>query len=90
MVCKRRAAKGCAWYTFIMAPATDRQGHTHAHTHDLSINIYCRGDASLGDGPPHIAIALYEIGSTICTVHHIRVPDEENYIYDPRGLDSTA
>ena len=28
----------------------------------LSINIYGRGDAKLGDGPSHMGIAIYKYG----------------------------
>ncbi|KAJ6121491.1 hypothetical protein N7512_003956 [Penicillium capsulatum] len=50
----------------------------------LSINIYGRGDAKLGDGPSHMGIAIYENGSSTCEMHHIRNPTDEDFIYDPR------
>lgn len=53
-------------------------------TYGLSINIYGRGDAKLGDGPSHMGIAIYEHGSSTCTMHHIRNPTDEHFIYDPR------
>ncbi|PYI10647.1 hypothetical protein BO78DRAFT_394066 [Aspergillus sclerotiicarbonarius CBS 121057] len=53
-------------------------------THALSINIYGRGDATLNDGPSHMGIALYEIGASTCTMHHIRNPTDTDFIYDPR------
>ncbi|GKZ27894.1 hypothetical protein AbraIFM66951_007428 [Aspergillus brasiliensis] len=53
-------------------------------THALSINIYGRGDASLGDSPSHMGIAVYEIGASTCQMHHIRNPSDETFIYDPR------
>ncbi|KAI9934622.1 hypothetical protein ASPWEDRAFT_61822 [Aspergillus wentii DTO 134E9] len=53
-------------------------------THHLSINIYGRGDATLGDGPSHMGIAIYEQGSSTCEMHHIRNPTDQDFIYDPR------
>jgi hypothetical protein len=53
-------------------------------TYCLSINIYGRGDAKLGDGPSHMGIAIYEYGSSTCEMHHIRNPTDEDFIYDPR------
>ncbi|KAL3475403.1 hypothetical protein BJX99DRAFT_229850 [Aspergillus californicus] len=53
-------------------------------THGLSINIYGRGDATLGDGPSHMGIALYEFNSSSCDIYHIRNPDDMTFIYDPR------
>ncbi|PYH72053.1 uncharacterized protein BO88DRAFT_382652 [Aspergillus vadensis CBS 113365] len=53
-------------------------------THALSINIYGRGDATLGDSPSHMGIAVYEIGASTCQMHHIRNPTDEYFIYDPR------
>ncbi|KAL2817949.1 hypothetical protein BDW59DRAFT_181955 [Aspergillus cavernicola] len=53
-------------------------------THGLSVNIYGRGDASLGDGPPHMGIAIYTQNATTCEMHHIRNPTDEDFIYDPR------
>lgn len=50
----------------------------------LSINIYGRGDAKLGDGPSHMGIAIYEHGSSTCEMHHIRNPTDDDFIYDPR------
>lgn len=50
----------------------------------LSINIYGRGDAKLGDGPSHMGIAIYECSSSTCEMHHIRNPFGEDFIYDPR------
>lgn len=50
----------------------------------MSINVYGRGDASLGDGPSHMGIAVYEIGSSTCEMHHIRNPNDTDFIYDPR------
>lgn len=48
------------------------------------MNIYGRGDAKLGDGPSHMGIAIYELGSSTCEMHHIRNPKDEDFIYDPR------
>lgn len=53
-------------------------------TYGLSINIYGRGDAKLGDGPSHMGIAIYEHGSPTCEMHHIRNPIDDDFIYDPR------
>jgi hypothetical protein len=53
-------------------------------TYGLSINIYGRGDAKLGDGPSHMGIAIYEDNSSTCEMHHIRNPTDEDFIYDPR------
>ncbi|ODM20316.1 hypothetical protein SI65_03369 [Aspergillus cristatus] len=61
-------------------------------THALSINIYGRGDATLGDGPSHMGIALYTTPpqsnpgteETICEMHHIRNPTDDKFTYDPR------
>ena len=53
-------------------------------THVLSINIYGRGDATLGDGPSHMGIAIYKEGSSTCEMHHIRNPTDEDFVYDPR------
>ena len=53
-------------------------------THGLSINIYGRGDAKLGDGPSHMGIAIYKHGSSTCEMHHIRNPTDEDFVYDPR------
>ncbi|KAJ5622457.1 hypothetical protein N7528_005689 [Penicillium herquei] len=50
----------------------------------LSMNIYGRGDAKLGDGPSHMGIAIYEQGSSTCEMHHIRNPTDEDFLYDPR------
>lgn len=50
----------------------------------LSMNIYGRGDAKLGDGPSHMGIAIYEQGSSTCEMHHIRNPKDEDFVYDPR------
>ncbi|BCR95121.1 uncharacterized protein AKAW2_20061S [Aspergillus luchuensis] len=57
---------------------------TQPPTHAISINIYGRGDATLGDGPSHMGIAVYEIGASTCQMHHIRNPTDEYFIYDPR------
>ncbi|KAE8131636.1 hypothetical protein BDV38DRAFT_290007 [Aspergillus pseudotamarii] len=53
-------------------------------TYALSVNIYGRGDATLGDGPSHMGIAMYKIGSPTCSMHHIRNPNDRDFIYDPR------
>ena len=53
-------------------------------THGISANIYGRGDRSLGDRPCHVGLAVYEIGSNICEMHHIRCPQDDQYIYDRR------
>lgn len=53
-------------------------------TYGLSINIYGRGDAKLGDGPSHMGIAIYQHGSSTCEMHHIRNPTDEDFVYDPR------
>lgn len=53
-------------------------------TYGLSINIYVRGDANLGDGPSHMGIAIYQHGSSTCEMHHIRNPTDEDFVYDPR------
>ncbi|EGD97593.1 hypothetical protein TESG_04998 [Trichophyton tonsurans CBS 112818] len=53
-------------------------------THGISANIYGRGDRSLGDRPCHVGLAVYELGSRICEMHHIRCPQDDHYIYDPR------
>lgn len=50
----------------------------------ISINIYGRGDIALGDGPSHMAIALYELGSSTCEMYHIRNPSDDIFIFDPR------
>ena len=50
----------------------------------VSINIYGRGDAKLGDGPSHMGVAIYRHGSSTCEMHHIRNPTDEDFIYDPR------
>lgn len=55
--------------------------------HALSINIYGRGDATLGDGPSHMGIALYTSSpdiAKICEMHHIRNPTDDKFTYDPR------
>ncbi|KAL2867755.1 uncharacterized protein BJX67DRAFT_352202 [Aspergillus lucknowensis] len=54
------------------------------NTHTLSMNIYGRGDATLGDGPSHMGLALHEKDSSTCIMHHIRNPVDEVFIYDPR------
>lgn len=59
-------------------------GASELPTHALSVNIYGRGDAALGDGPSHMGIAVYEIESTTCEMHHIRNPTDEDFVYDPR------
>ncbi|KAJ6137481.1 hypothetical protein N7471_003967 [Penicillium samsonianum] len=53
-------------------------------TYGLSINIYGRGDAKLGDGPSHMGIGIYKYGSSTCEMHHIRNPTDEDFVYDPR------
>lgn len=53
-------------------------------TFAISIQVYGRGDATLGDGPSHMAIAIYEVGSPICELHHIRNPNDQDFIYDRR------
>ncbi|KAJ5500797.1 hypothetical protein N7453_009848 [Penicillium expansum] len=53
-------------------------------TYGLSINIYGRGDAKLGDGPSHMGVAIYKHGSSTCEMHHIRNPTDEDFVYDPR------
>lgn len=53
-------------------------------THALSVKINGRGDASLGDGPSHMGVAVYEHGSSTCEMHHIRNPRDTDFIYDPR------
>jgi hypothetical protein len=53
-------------------------------TYGLSINVYGRGDAKLGDGPSHMGIAIYKYGSSTCELHHIRNPTDEDFVYDPR------
>ncbi|KGO76610.1 hypothetical protein PITC_091330 [Penicillium italicum] len=53
-------------------------------TYGLSVNIYGRGDAKLGDGPSHMGVAIYKHGSTTCEMHHIRNPTDEDFVYDPR------
>ena len=50
----------------------------------MSVNVYGRGDASLGDFPSHMGIAVYEQGSPTCEMHHIRNPNDVYFIYDPR------
>lgn len=50
----------------------------------LSINIYGRGDAKLGDSPSHMGITIYECGSSTCEMYHIRNPTDQDFIYDPR------
>ncbi|KAJ5834138.1 hypothetical protein N7447_000164 [Penicillium robsamsonii] len=54
------------------------------HNYGLSINIYGRGYAKLGDGPSHMGVAIYEYGSSTCEMHHIRHPTDDYFIYDPR------
>ena len=54
-------------------------------THGLSVNIYGRGDATVGDGPSHMGIAIYEHGSPVCEMHHIRNLTDEDFVYDPRS-----
>ncbi|KAE8372112.1 hypothetical protein BDV26DRAFT_274760 [Aspergillus bertholletiae] len=51
----------------------------------ISINVYGRGDAALGDGPSHVGIAIFELGSSVCEMHHIRNPNDTDFIYDPRS-----
>ncbi|KAM5454785.1 hypothetical protein MaudCBS49596_002082 [Microsporum audouinii] len=53
-------------------------------TYGISANIYGRGDRSLGDRPCHVGLAVYELGSSTCEMHHIRCPQDDQYIYDPR------
>ncbi|CAI7629273.1 unnamed protein product [Penicillium glandicola] len=53
-------------------------------TYGLSINIYGRGDAKLGDGPSHMGIAIYKYSSSTCEMHHMRNPIDEDFVYDPR------
>ena len=50
----------------------------------MSVNVYGRGDASLGHFPSHMGIAVYEQGSPTCEMHHIRNPNDVDFIYDPR------
>ncbi|KAJ9489928.1 hypothetical protein VN97_g3341 [Penicillium thymicola] len=57
---------------------------TMESAHGISINIYGRGDAKLGDGPSHMGIAIYKHGSSTCEMHHIRNPTDEDFVYDPR------
>ena len=57
---------------------------TSTPTHGMSVNVYGRGDASLGDFPSHMGIAVYEQGSPTCEMHHIRNPNDVDFIYDPR------
>ncbi|KNG88553.1 hypothetical protein ANOM_002716 [Aspergillus nomiae NRRL 13137] len=52
--------------------------------YDISVNVYGRGDAALGDGPSHMGIAIYELGSSTCEMYHIRNPKDTDFIYDPR------
>lgn len=53
-------------------------------SHAISVNVYGNGDASQGHEPSHVGLAVYEIGSDKCQMHHVRIPDEEHFIYDPR------
>ncbi|KAL5363869.1 hypothetical protein BJX96DRAFT_156355 [Aspergillus floccosus] len=53
-------------------------------THGLSVNIYGRGDASLGDTPSHMGLALYELRSSTCDMYHVRNPNDTDFVYDPR------
>lgn len=53
-------------------------------THGMFINVYGRGDTAPGDSPPHLGIAVYEIGSQICEMHHIRNQNGTEFIYGPR------
>ncbi|OKL57720.1 hypothetical protein UA08_07120 [Talaromyces atroroseus] len=55
-----------------------------ARDYGLSVNIWGRGDAKLGDGPSYMGMAIYEHGSSTCELHHIRNPTDDNFIYDPR------
>ncbi|KAJ9307284.1 hypothetical protein DTO217A2_3163 [Paecilomyces variotii] len=57
---------------------------THLPTYGLAINVYGRGDATLGDGPSHVGIVIYEISSSTCEIYHIRNPTDVGFIYDPR------
>ncbi|KAE8153692.1 hypothetical protein BDV25DRAFT_148957 [Aspergillus avenaceus] len=57
---------------------------TQPTTYGMSVNIYGRGDASLGDGPSHMGIAVYQVGSPTCNMYHIRNPNDTDFIYDPR------
>lgn len=66
-----------------MVPVMDSTP-AHPPTYGLSINIYGRGDATLGDGPSHMGIAIYEISSSTCEMYHIRNPNDTDFIYDPR------
>ena len=51
--------------------------------HQVSVNVYGRGDLSK---PSHVGIALYTPRNSTCRMHHIRCPDDENFIYDPRSF----
>lgn len=53
-------------------------------SYTLSVNVYGRGDANKGDGPSHVGFVLHADGSDTCEMHHVRCPDDEHYIYDPR------
>lgn len=54
-------------------------------TYKLSINIYGRGDALLGDGPSHMSITISDPSSSTCEMHHIRNPTEDPvFIYESR------
>ncbi|RAK99627.1 uncharacterized protein BO80DRAFT_494634 [Aspergillus ibericus CBS 121593] len=57
---------------------------TNPPTHALAINIYGRGDATLNDSPSHMGLAIYQLGASTCTMHHIRNPTDTTFIYDPR------
>ncbi|KAF8242200.1 hypothetical protein K440DRAFT_656619 [Wilcoxina mikolae CBS 423.85] len=51
----------------------------------LSISCYGRGDPALNDAPGHRGLALHHNASDVCRMHHIRCPDDESFIYDPRS-----
>ncbi|KAL5001597.1 hypothetical protein BDV10DRAFT_182162 [Aspergillus recurvatus] len=64
------------YYDFSSTPTST------AHQHGLSINLYYRGDATLGDSPSHMGIDLHELNATSCTIY--RSPDDQTFIFDTR------
>ncbi|KAE8352202.1 hypothetical protein BDV28DRAFT_135506 [Aspergillus coremiiformis] len=58
---------------------------TDSITHGMSVNVYGRGDGTLGDTPSHMGIAIYQLGSSTCEMYHIRNPNDVDFVYDPRS-----
>lgn len=66
-------------------PGSNGSSQRSEKDYALSVNIYGRGDATVGDGPSHMGIAIYEHGSCVCEMHHIRNLTDEDFVYDPRS-----